>query len=117
MAHAELPICISRIYTNLNDSSQLGMLLACGRPGHTAVHTPEICYPGQGYQPVETLEKKEIALADLSKAEFYVRIYEKPNPAGEADRIRIYWAWKTAAAPWQAFASPRLKLGFQPVVH
>jgi hypothetical protein len=117
LAYTELAGCLSRRYTHRNDGSQLGMLLACGRPGPTVVHTPEICYPGRGYQPVGTLEKKEIALAGLSKAEFYVRIFEKPNPAGEADRIRIYWAWKTAAAHWQAFASPRLKLGFQPVVH
>jgi len=117
LAHAELAGCIARRYIQRNDGSQLGMLLACGRPGPTVVHTPEICYPARGYQAVGALEKKEIDLAGLAKAEFFIRIFEKPNPGGAADRIRIYWAWNAAGAGWKAFANPRLKLGFEPVVH
>jgi hypothetical protein len=113
----ELAGCVSRRYTHRNDGSQLGVLLACGRPGPTAVHTPEICYAGQGYRPVGAVEKKEISLPGLARAEFFTGIFEKPNPAGEPERIRIYWAWKAAAVDWRALSSPRLRLGLQPVVH
>src|SRR5262245_3153551 len=41
---------ISRRYRNRLDGSVVTLLLMCGRPGPIAVHSPEICYAGSGYE-------------------------------------------------------------------
>src|SRR5262245_45731930 len=41
-----------RRYTKPGFSGSISVILMCGRAGHMAVHTPDICYRGAGYEMV-----------------------------------------------------------------
>ena len=45
---------ISRGYKNDATGKSVSLLLMCGRPGPVSVHTPEICYPGAGFELIQT---------------------------------------------------------------
>src|SRR6266542_46101 len=40
----------TRIYTNVRNRRSVLVILMCGRAGRMAVHTPERCYRGAGYE-------------------------------------------------------------------
>src|ERR1700722_7933279 len=39
-----------RNYRNERDGREIMVMLVCGRPGPIAVHTPDVCYAGAGYE-------------------------------------------------------------------
>lgn len=91
------------------------VMVACGRPGPTSVHSPEICYPGQGYRQMAERQRKSIHCS-TGDAEFFMAPFEKKNQGGEAERIQIYWSWKGTGG-WVAPSQPRFVFGAQPVLH
>ena len=38
----------SRVYVNQKTRMSMSVLIVCGRPGTVSVHTPDICFQGQG---------------------------------------------------------------------
>src|SRR6266446_9220579 len=44
----------TRLYTNARKGQSVLAILMCGRAGRMAVHTPEVCYRGAGYELYDT---------------------------------------------------------------
>lgn len=116
LARAEAAGYLSRRYVQRGTGAEVSVFIICGRPGPVAVHTPDICYTGLGFQiagkpelyPVETD-------ADAPSTAFFRGNFEKADPVAPA-RLRIYWAWK-AGPGWQAATHPRLTFGGFPALY
>jgi hypothetical protein len=109
VARGEITGYVRRRYVNQRTGWALNMLLVCGRPGPTALHTPEVCYPGAGFNPAAAPVRTPIApKAEPALGDFWVGQFTKSAPLPET--LRIYWSWN-GAGTWQAAATPRLQFG------
>jgi hypothetical protein len=93
-----------RLYRNCQSGEAVTVLLMCGRAGKMAVHTPDLCYGGVGYEMVGEPARAAIPAAG-APAEFWSARFRKPGPAGDS-ALRIHWAWSTGAA-WEGPERPR----------
>src|SRR5688572_21527023 len=50
LAIGEIVGYVHRRYTNRRTGEAVTVLLSCGRSGPLSVHTPDVCYGGQGYE-------------------------------------------------------------------
>ena len=95
----------ARSYTERRGGGTVLAILMCGRAGKMAVHTPEICYRGAGYDlltpPTRTVLRDD---ADDELGTFWHGRFSKQS-AAESD-LRLYWAW-SAGDGWQAPGNPR----------
>jgi exosortase len=114
MIAADLDGFLVRTYENEVTGDGVTLMLACGRPGPLSVHTPEICYPGAGYEQVQT-QPAVIRMGNASGGEFVMADFERRESI-PADRLRIYWAWN-ATGDWTVPYSPRTVLAPYRVVY
>ena len=103
----------ARTYTRPGGDSVL-VVLMCGRPGKMAVHTPEVCYGGAGYElfeaPAATVMRDP---GGVERGVFWSARFSKQ--AGGSD-LRLYWAWGDGAE-WQAPANPRWTFRGRPFLY
>jgi hypothetical protein len=98
---------LMRSYTHRRTGSEVSVFIACGRPGHVAVHTPDICYQGAGYRLQGGQQKRGLSFgSDSTPAEFWTATFAKDESAMPS-RLRIFWAW-CATGSWEAAEHPRL---------
>jgi exosortase len=114
MLAAGLDGFVLRTYKNEATGKSLTLLLVCGRPGPVSVHTPEICYPGAGYEIVQAHPVK-IQVGAESGGDFVMADFERRETI-PADRLRIYWSWN-ASGTWSVPESPRIVFAPHPVVY
>lgn len=102
----------ARQYTHRQQS--VTVLLMCGKAGRMAVHTPEFCYQGLGYEIVDAPRKADFVLAGGEKAEFWTARFNKP--LGVSNDLRLFWAWNDGNG-WQAPSSPRWQFRRAPYLY
>jgi hypothetical protein len=112
VARAEMSGYLMRRYTHGPTGAEVSILLVCGRPGPTALHSPDVCYAGAGYAAAQPPARHEIAAG--AGDTLWVGDFRKPGPAPEP--LRIYWAWNGAGA-WQAPDSPRVQFAHYPALY
>jgi hypothetical protein len=113
LTRAEINHHLLRRYVNRRTGREVSVLLVSGRGGPIAVHTPEICFAGSGYELVA--RPVRYTLPGSSPApEFWTATFRKGGPV--AEHLRIYWAWN-AAGTWQAPENARLALARFPTVY
>jgi hypothetical protein len=105
----------TRSYVNTRKNTSILVILMCGRAGRMAVHTPEVCYRGAGYE----LGRKEEAVRILSSqgtglGSFWTARFFKPT--GLASDLRLFWGWNDGTG-WQASANPRWDFGGKPFLY
>jgi hypothetical protein len=88
--------------------------LMCGRAGHMAVHTPDICYRGAGYEMVGEPVKRQITLPS-GAAQFWNARF-RPADGGVDQDLSLWWAWN-ADGLWLAPSSPRLAFAGRPFLY
>jgi hypothetical protein len=104
---AELRGSLMRRYSNRRTAEVLNVLLVCGRPGPIAVHSPEVCLGGSGFQLKGKPARREIAATGLPGNDtFWVGNFHKPG-AAIVESFEMYWSWNTADH-WNAVEKPRL---------
>ncbi len=110
---AELDGGVMRRYENTRTGRAITLLIVCGRPGPVSVHTPEVCYPGVGYEMAQEHPETLSVPIDLrgDRAEFSRAEFEQ-HSSFPPERIRIYWSWK-AKGTWSVPYSPRVTFGSQ----
>lgn len=99
-----------REYTHRRTGDVVLVILMCGRPGKMAVHTPEICYRGAGYEMNDPPPVASIG----SPGAFWTAQFTKKGAA--ALNLRLYWAWNAHGA-WEASASPRWQFRGEPFLY
>jgi exosortase len=106
---------VMRHYENSRTGNTTSFVLVCGRPGPVSVHTPEICYPGAGFEMVQAQPVKFSVEADGRAAEFLKADFEKQE-SFPPERLRVYWSWN-ATGIWCVPANPRLGFASRPVLY
>jgi hypothetical protein len=105
-----------RRYENGQTGRSLVVLLACGRAGPLALHTPDVCYRGAGYG----LSGEAARLAfpgakGAPAAAFWAAKFSK-REAAVPSHLRLYWSWYGRAS-WQAPDNPRLEFAGLPALY
>lgn len=114
LAQAEAAGCLARSYAGDTDEKRLSVVLLCGRFGPLAVHTPEVCYGGAGYEMLGSPARSVVPLDDGSSAEVWTARFHKPADPS-ASPLRVVWAW-SAGKGWLAPRSPRWTFRREPVL-
>ena len=104
-----------RTYVHEETKASVQAILMCGRAGKMAVHTPEVCYHGAGYElrdpPLAFAVKggADDPLDQLWMARFDKRV-------GRSSQLRLYWGWN-ARGTWEASATPRWQFRGEPFLY
>lgn len=106
---------LSRVYRNARDGRELTMLLVCGRPGPIAVHTPDVCYKGAGYEAESEPVAEDLGVADGGHAWFLGACFDKVG-AAVPERLDIRWAWNARGA-WEVPSNPRVAFATYPSLY
>jgi hypothetical protein len=93
---------ISRRYRNIKTNQMVQVFMICGLARNTAVHTPDICYIGQGFKIDRAPHVVEVG---NTKAKAYVATFSKQTEQGPLHQ-RIFWLWNGGDG-WRAPDSPR----------
>jgi hypothetical protein len=104
---AEMAGYLSRQYLNRTTGASISMLLVCGRPGPTALHSPDICYQATGYQMAASERHSLQSDALPRQADFWVGRFDRTGAV--PDPLRIFWSW-SADGNWLAADNPRFSL-------
>ncbi len=116
VAQAGLARAWDRRYTLRQATTEVSVLLMCGRAGPASVHTPEWCYGGAGYDMTAPPTLCEVTSGPgAPPAPFRVARFHKTGPAEAAD-LRIFWSWFDGKA-WSAPETPRLRFWRSPVLY
>ena len=104
-AHAHL----SRVYRNRKTGERISVFMICGFARDVAVHTPDFCYRGAGFEVESRPENFEIESSGTMEQplKFWTSTFLKERPAS-AIHQRILWGW-TSGEPWNAPDYPRWK--------
>jgi hypothetical protein len=107
---------VMRRYRNRLNGDILTVTLLCGRPGPLSAHTPEVCYPGAGFEMTGSRSRSAVRWESGARtAEFWTADFHKGGPAA-TEHLRIFWAW-SAAGDWAAPENPRPAFGGAPVLY
>ncbi|MCS7046911.1 MAG: EpsI family protein [Gemmataceae bacterium] len=105
----------TRVYTNPRTQQSVLVILMCGRAGRMAVHTPEICYRGAGYDRFDIPTVVRLIDADgRDRGELYTARFTKSS--GTPSDLRLYWGWNDGTG-WQAPRSPRWSFRGRPFLY
>jgi len=105
---------LTRTYTHKSSGRTFIISLTVGHPGITAVHTPDYCYRGGGYERTEAIVRRE-AEGPTGTNTFWTTTFRKSTAAG-TDQLRIFWSW-SAGGPWAAPDYPRLHFMGKPSLY
>lgn len=105
--------CLSRQYRNGATGEVVTMLLICGLPGDVAVHTPEVCYAGGGYEVSRPAPATIPRSGPTEPAGFFTATAARGGTS--PSRLRILWSWNDGEG-WQAPNEPRWTFAAAPVL-
>ncbi|QVL30412.1 exosortase-associated EpsI family protein [Telmatocola sphagniphila] len=89
-----------RIIRHVPSNRNIVLSLTSGRPAVVAVHTPDVCYVGSGFQAMTQARRVEVP-TEQGPATLWCCDFQKNE-----ERIRVYWSWSDGSR-WQAPDSPR----------
>lgn len=107
--------CVSRRFEPLKDGRSIVVSLTSGGPGAVAVHTPDVCYLGAGFQLRGAVTRQTIPLGEGKSASFWVADFVKSKASGD-EAIRVRWAW-TSDGDWSAPDYPRWVYARVPILY
>lgn len=97
---------ILRDYVNRKTGELLKILIICGKPGPTSVHTPDVCYRGAGYRlHGERQRHTEMVPSMPQPVDLWSGDFRKTKST-LPEELRIYWTW-THNGHWEAPTYPR----------
>lgn len=103
-----------RRYTHTRTNASFVVILMCGRSGRMAVHTPDVCYQGAGYEMIGSPQTWTVRSGkDTELGAFWTARFGKPAGAGE---LRLFWAWSPGGR-WHAPESPRWTFRGEPFLY
>jgi hypothetical protein len=111
---AQVKAYVSRRYQHGTTGEKVTLLLVCGRPGAMAVHTPDVCYPGAGFEMTAPPVKYPAPSGGGQTTEFWKAAFARPNSASGG--LHVFWAWGTGGE-WAAPDYPRLTFAHRPALY
>jgi hypothetical protein len=105
---------LARRYVQRETGKVVTIYLACGRPGPVCVHSPDVCYRGDGYVEVEKPRRTTLAGAGKDAPEFWTARFLRERPDGQT-HLRIHWAWHGSDG-WKVSENPRVTFAAERVL-
>jgi hypothetical protein len=96
------------------DGNEILAVLMVGRAGRMAVHTPEVCYRGAGYELTGPPTVHDVKDEGAKLAGFWMATFAKPGAAGSD--LQLYWGWNGGDG-WKAPTSPRWDYAGRPALY
>lgn len=99
---------IHRTYENEQTGERVNIAVFLGPPGPIAVHTPEVCYPSQDFEPIGSRERVTIGdseNSDQARDQFWRSTFRSNSL--DAETLRVFYGWSDGG-PWRADESPRI---------
>jgi hypothetical protein len=119
LKHSEATRIFSRYYTNQKTGERISTLIVCGRPGPVAVHTPDVCFQGQGIHMLAEPTRADVEIGDnpenKQKSEFMTADFQSTKDVVPR-RDRVYWSWNTERQ-WMAPENPRASFMMYPKLY
>jgi len=104
-----------QVFTN-SKGYAIHVLIVCGRPGPIAVHSPEICLGGEGFDMEGAKKRQSVAVPSLNQpAEFWVSQFYRYEGGIRRDR-RQFWTFSPNGS-WTADDNPRLNFAGFPALY
>lgn len=104
---------VNRVYTNEATGQSVGVWLIVGHSRDVCRHTPDICYPNQGFRPKGSSLTHSIELPNGEEATFLTCQFQNESNAG-VGTTRVFWTWNANEEDkkqWEAPESQRLHFG------
>jgi len=111
----DIPGALQRRYVRKGTNQEVLIMLVCGKAGPVAVHTPEVCYQGNGWKMAAERTQQTVPLGAAEPAPLWKASFVKDG-LGIREELRICWAWN-AGGVWHAAAEPRMAFARYPVLH
>jgi hypothetical protein len=106
---------VSRTYANRDTGQKVDLWLIVGHARDIVRHTPDICYPSNGFAQDGTAQKQSIEAEDGSSSMFNTARFRQESILGDGGPIRrVFWAWnanKPDEKEWVAPESQRVYFG------
>lgn len=83
---------VNRVYKNEDTGEEVALWLIAGHAKDIVRHTPDICYPAQGYRQVLDEVTIPMETGDGSDAVFWTARFT-PEAEAAAGQRRVFWAW------------------------
>lgn len=103
---------VSRTYENPETNERVDVWLVVGHARDIGRHTPDVCYPSQGFAQDGDKMKQTIEASAEKPATFFTARFRREDQPGAA--TRVFWAWNANEAPedaWEAPGNTRLQFG------
>lgn len=100
---AQAAAIVQRVYVNSRTGQVATVMLISGRAGPISVHTPEVCYSGNGYDPEGAASRFSIS-GDHGNQFWRLRLKKH---AAVPVLLSVYYAWNDGSG-WQAAEKPRV---------
>jgi hypothetical protein len=104
-----------RRYVNRQSGQSVVVAVFCGRPGPIAVHTPDVCYAGGGYDVGTPVRHTVSPGAQTPPAELKTAQLFKTR-SSDRSQLRIFWSW-SADGNWTAPDNPRFTFARRPFLY
>ena len=104
---------VMRRYVNRRGEG-VTVLLVCGRPGPIAAHTPEVCYPGAGFEATAPKVRLPVGVGSQPD-EVWVTDFSQGESALRSN-LRVFHAWTTDGT-WTASETPRMGFAGEPILY
>jgi hypothetical protein len=105
---------LNRRYVNARTGAVRSVYLICGRPGPVAVHTPDVCYSGAGFEVVGEPTPQKVGGPEAGEFN-RIEVRREDGKAAPA-RQEVLWSWN-AGGKWETPRSPRLAFARYPVLY
>lgn len=107
---------ISRVYKNEDSGEEVDLWLIVGHARDISRHTPDICYPSQGFaMDGAQLKQKIKPEGNGAETEFHTARFRKEAALGAGGpQVRVFWAWNPNTDDeknWVAPNNSRLAFG------
>jgi hypothetical protein len=98
---------VSRTYVNRDTGQKADLWLIVGHARDINRHTPDICYPSQGFAQDGTTQKQAVEAADGSESMFNTARFKQESPLGEGGPIvRVFWGWNANTPEEKEWVAP-----------
>jgi hypothetical protein len=109
---------VQREYHNVRTGEKVRLWLIVGHAREVSFHTPDVCYPGQGFQaraPENSVYP--MVFPDRPKTDFLTNTFLRENANGQ-QLERVFWTWynpmnkeNEGKVVWEAPTNPRWRFG------
>jgi hypothetical protein len=106
---------VSRTYTNQDTNEKVDLWLIVGHSRDISRHTPDICYPSQGFAMDGTQMRQPIRPDGASEdSNFHTARFKKESALGTGGPlVRVFWAWNPNTEDEKKWVAPdNSKLAF-----